>query len=142
MAKFDCHCWMSYPNENHRYYGLSDTPKKSGKWKCVDSYQYVGKSIYGATHCKRKEMVTIECPNCGGKSNVINSRAVEMNVFRMRVCKNCGFRFYTEELTIDKDEANAYMAAIKRSDRLRHQERKYKNGKEQKSGDTQRTKRA
>lgn len=84
----------------------------------------------------------MECPNCGRKSNVINSRAVEMNVFRVRVCKNCGFRFYTEEITIDKDEANAYMAAIKRSERLRYKERKYKNGEEQKSGDTQRTKRA
>lgn len=40
---YDCHCWNNYPNENHRYYGCSDTPKKSGKWKCVDCYEYVGK---------------------------------------------------------------------------------------------------
>lgn len=73
---------------------------------------------------------------------MINSRSVEMNVFRIRVCKDCGLRFYTEEITIDKDEARTYIAAIKRSDRLRYKERKCKNGKEQKSGDTQRTKRA
>lgn len=51
---YDCHCWNDYPNENHKYYGCSDTPKKSGKWKCVDCYEYVGKSKFGATHCKKK----------------------------------------------------------------------------------------
>lgn len=51
---YDCHCWNDYPNENHKYYGCSDTPKKSGKWKCVDCYEYVGKSKSGATHCRKK----------------------------------------------------------------------------------------
>lgn len=51
---YDCHCWNDYPNENHKYYGCSDTPKKSGKWKCVDCYEYVGKSKFGATHCRKK----------------------------------------------------------------------------------------
>lgn len=41
-----CHCWCEYPNDNHK--------RKNGKWKCVDSYEYVGKSKYGATHCKKK----------------------------------------------------------------------------------------
>lgn len=61
----------------------------------------------------------MECPKCSGKSNVVNSRKVEMNVFRVRVCKDCGFRFYTEEVEIDNEEARAYMAAIKRADRKR-----------------------
>lgn len=51
---YDCHCWNDYPSENHKYYGCSGTPKKSGKWKCVDCYEYVGKSKFGATHCRRK----------------------------------------------------------------------------------------
>lgn len=55
MADYNCSCWCDYPNEHHRYYGLSDKPKKSGKWKCVDNYEYVGKSKYGVTHCRRKE---------------------------------------------------------------------------------------
>lgn len=66
----------------------------------------------------------MECHNCGGKSNVINSREVEMNVFRVRVCKNCGSRFYTEEVEIEQDEARAYMAAIKRRDRRKYKERR------------------
>lgn len=36
----------------HRYRGQK--PYKSGKWKCVDCYEYVGKSKSGATHCRKK----------------------------------------------------------------------------------------
>lgn len=57
----------------------------------------------------------MECPNCGEKSKVVDSRKVELNVFRVRECKTCGLRFYTEETEIDTDDAKIYMAAIKRS---------------------------
>lgn len=50
--RIDCHCWNDYPNKMHRYRGQK--PYKSGKWKCVDCYEYVGKSKFGATHCKKK----------------------------------------------------------------------------------------
>lgn len=36
----------------HRYIGQK--PYKSGKLKCVDCYEYVGKSKFGATHCMKK----------------------------------------------------------------------------------------
>lgn len=62
----------------------------------------------------------MECPNCGSKSNfVINSRKVEMNVFRIRLCKECKKKFYTEEVSIDQEEADYYMAEIKREYRAR-----------------------
>ena len=50
----------------------------------------------------------MECPNCGEKSKVVDSRKVELNVFRVRECKTCGLRFYTEETEIDTDEAKIY----------------------------------
>lgn len=28
---YDCHCWNDYPNENHKYYGCSDTPPENNK---------------------------------------------------------------------------------------------------------------
>lgn len=65
----------------------------------------------------------MECPECGKKSNVIASRKVEMNVFRIRVCKGCGHKFYTEESEIDIEEADAYMSEIKRQYRKKKLER-------------------
>ena len=57
----------------------------------------------------------MECQNCGSlKTNVIDSRKVEMNVFRIRKCSNCGYKFYTEEVEISTEEAAAYVAAVKR----------------------------
>lgn len=57
----------------------------------------------------------MECPYCSSNlSNVIDSRKVEMNVFRTRVCKKCSSKFYTEEVVITEEEARFYMAAIKR----------------------------
>lgn len=57
----------------------------------------------------------MECPYCESNlSNVIDSRKVEMNVFRTRICKKCGSKFYTEEVVITEEEARFYMAEIKR----------------------------
>lgn len=47
VKDYDCSCKISYPNDLHK--------KKNGKWKCVDCYDYVGRTRYGTTHCKRKE---------------------------------------------------------------------------------------
>lgn len=49
---YDCHCWNDYPNEMRKYRGQK--PYKGDKWKCVDCYEYVGKSKFGATHCRKK----------------------------------------------------------------------------------------
>lgn len=69
----------------------------------------------------------MECPYCSSNlSKVADSRKVEMNVFRTRVCKCCDSKFYTEEVVITEEEARCYMAAIKRKYR---KERKLNNGK-------------
>lgn len=69
----------------------------------------------------------MECPYCSSNlSKVIDSRKVEMNVFRTRVCTKCDSKFYTEEVVITEEEARFYMAAIKRKYR---KERKDYNGK-------------
>ena len=38
------------------------------------------------------------CPECGGKTHVINSRPVEQAQYRRRECRKCGKRFDTFEL--------------------------------------------
>lgn len=62
----------------------------------------------------------MECPKCEGKSRVVDSRKVETIVFRRRICNVCGYRFYTEEIQIEKDEADIYMAALKREQRKKY----------------------
>lgn len=85
---YDCHCWNDYPNENHRYYGCSDAPKKSGKWKCVDCYEYVGKSKFGATHCRKK----------AGDANMNNNKNIVIAQSLMMRIKD-----YTERALNEKD---------------------------------------
>lgn len=63
------------------------------------------------------------CPECGSKSQAIDSRIVELNVFRKRKCKECGHTFYTEEIEIDDIETvRGYLSAIKRKQRDRYKE--------------------
>ena len=38
------------------------------------------------------------CPKCSGDTRVIDSRADSNRVLRRRKCKECNFRFYTEEV--------------------------------------------
>lgn len=45
------------------------------------------------------------CPECEGKTKVVVSKSVELNVYRKRECKECGYTFYTEETEIDDNEA-------------------------------------
>ena len=55
----------------------------------------------------------MECPYCeSNQSNVIDSRKVEMNVFRTRICKKCGSKFYTEEVAITEEEAKEKLKHI------------------------------
>ncbi|MCM1221747.1 MAG: hypothetical protein NC548_45485 [Lachnospiraceae bacterium] len=42
-----------------------------------------------------------ECPECGNKTKVLDSRKFAGAVYRKRKCKDCNFTFYTEELEID-----------------------------------------
>lgn len=63
------------------------------------------------------------CPECNNKSQTIDSRIVELNVFRKRRCKECGHIFYTEEIEIDDIETvRDYLSAIKRNQRERYKQ--------------------
>ena len=57
----------------------------------------------------------MNCPECNGKTGVVESRTVELNVYRHRVCKKCGHRFYTEETEIeDITGLKYYWATVRR----------------------------
>lgn len=61
------------------------------------------------------------CPNCESKNTkVVNSRSIEENVFRKRICNDCGYVFHTEEIEINDEEiVKSYYSAIKREQRKR-----------------------
>lgn len=49
MSKWDCSCWVHYPNDAYK--------KENGNWKCVDKYKCIRdlQEPYKAkTHCRRK----------------------------------------------------------------------------------------
>ena len=43
----------------------------------------------------------MNCPKCNNKSVVLETRSVELNVYRKRKCGSCGHKFYTEETETD-----------------------------------------
>lgn len=45
------------------------------------------------------------CPKCDGDTRVADSRRVETLVARKRVCKSCGYSFYTEETEVESNDA-------------------------------------
>ena len=67
----------------------------------------------------------MECPECGSNTKVIDSRKVELNVFRKRKCGKCSHIFYTEEVEISLEEADIYMSALKREYRKKKMEKKH-----------------
>lgn len=51
----------------------------------------------------------MNCPRCESpKCRVKDSRVVELNVYRQRVCRVCGYTFYTEETELDDNEGLRY----------------------------------
>ena len=44
------------------------------------------------------------CPKCGEKTTVLESRAVEEEVFRRIKCRKCGYMFYTEEFESEESK--------------------------------------
>ena len=68
----------------------------------------------------------MECPKCGSsKSSVNNSRKIELAVFRTRVCKDCGYKFYTEEMVLDPEtEIDSIRSYIKEQKRIYRENRK------------------
>lgn len=44
----------------------------------------------------------MNCPKCGSKSGVIDSRYTKTSIRRRMVCQDCGQRFTTYEFTIDQ----------------------------------------
>lgn len=51
------------------------------------------------------------CPECDSKTRVVDSRPVETLVARKRVCKSCGYSFYTEEVEVEDNEALRFFYA-------------------------------
>lgn len=45
------------------------------------------------------------CPKCECDTKVKDSRPVGRLVARHRVCKSCGYDFYTEEVEVDNNES-------------------------------------
>ena len=48
------------------------------------------------------------CPKCESNTIVKDSRKVNNLVARRRVCKNCDYSFYTEEVEVDNNDALKY----------------------------------
>lgn len=46
----------------------------------------------------------MECPKCGGETTVLKTRQYEKRVYRRRECRECGFRFTTDELRREEDK--------------------------------------
>lgn len=46
----------------------------------------------------------MECPECEAKTVVLESREFAGAVYRRRKCKECGFRFTTEETETENTE--------------------------------------
>lgn len=46
----------------------------------------------------------MECPKCGGETTVLKTRQYEERVYRRRKCRDCGFRFTTDELRREEDK--------------------------------------
>ena len=44
----------------------------------------------------------MECPECGGKTIVVNSRKYAGAVYRKRKCVECNYQFFSEEMEIDR----------------------------------------
>ena len=61
------------------------------------------------------------CPECNGGTLVIDTREFAGAVYRRRKCRNCGYKFYTEETEIDKSE-----------EVLKNMRLFYKNGRKEK----------
>ena len=51
------------------------------------------------------------CPECDGKTRVLDSRGVELNTYRKRVCKECGYTFVTEETEVEDRTGLRYFYA-------------------------------
>lgn len=49
-------------------------------------------------------MIIMECPNCDSdKTRVLDSRKYAGAVYRKRECKVCHYKFWTEEIELDKN---------------------------------------
>lgn len=47
----------------------------------------------------------MNCPECGKKTEVVNSRKIKKTVMRRRACK-CGYRFTTNEIIVVLSDKN------------------------------------
>ena len=55
----------------------------------------------------------MNCPICGGKTKVIESRSDCEGVYRKRQCKECKYFIFTSELESDNEDFNRIMREIR-----------------------------
>lgn len=53
------------------------------------------------------------CPECGGKSTVVNTAKDVDEVVRLRRCTVCNYPFYTAERDIDPDDGYEVISRIR-----------------------------
>lgn len=56
----------------------------------------------------------MNCPKCGGKTSVEDSRTLDDVVARKRMCKECGHWFYTEEIEVVNNDTLREWWAVQR----------------------------
>lgn len=65
----------------------------------------------------------MNCPKCGSKSTVVESRLVDGETVRIRKCNCCGNRYYTIEVN-DTDKALSLFRKTRREAAKKQWERK------------------
>ena len=67
----------------------------------------------------------MNCPKCGGKVKVADSRTEDTDVIRRRVCTNCSMDWVSIEIMMDYEEGREEMARIHtKIDRMYRERRK------------------
>lgn len=56
------------------------------------------------------------CPECDGDTRVADSRRVETLVARHRICKSCGYSFYTEEIEVENNDALRFYYSVSKAE--------------------------
>ena len=62
----------------------------------------------------------MECPECGEKTKVVETRPYAGAVYRRRKCLECNFIFYTEETEVEKGDPTVRNALAYFRDLQRH----------------------
>lgn len=72
----------------------------------------------------------IECPKCGCLMQAIRTESLRTEIIRLRQCRGCGNREFTEEKTVNYAEAKELWDGLNR-ERMRKRNRYGYRGKEE-----------